>query len=90
MQLNRIEILRLREKIRSGWWFQKFRSGNENLENEARGRSKSILNKDESKCKVEAESLSRMTRVFGHSGVTVEVEKLEKESAKWSTFRVES
>ena len=35
VQLNCIEILRLREKIPSGWWFQKFRSGNENLENEA-------------------------------------------------------
>lgn len=35
------------------WWFQKFDSGNENLENESRGRPKSVLNEDKRKAKVE-------------------------------------
>ena len=61
-QPKRIEILdQLPRKILStrrsfDGCFQKFRSGNENLENVPRGRPKSVSNEDKSKGEVEADS----------------------------------
>lgn len=58
------------------WWFQKFDSGNENLENESRDRPKSVLNEDKLKAKVELDwnDGSRAFELRAHS----KAKKLEK------------